>query len=65
MSPENQQIVYTVIDVLALLLPALLFGYAACGIFTAGARAVATPPWCVLWVLSCAWLALRGFGVVA
>lgn len=66
MTPSSQQIVYTVLDCLAIIPPTLLTVYAVLGIFTGRvARATATPPWCILWVASVVWLALRGFGVVA
>lgn len=64
MTPENQQTVYTVLDCLALLLTGTVAGFALVGIFVGNAHANATRFWCLVWVLSCAWLALRGFRVI-
>lgn len=65
MSPSNTQTVYTVLDVLALILPALLAATAAAGIFAGGARASGGGLLCAIFATSMTWLTLRGFGVIA
>lgn len=71
MTPENVQTVYVVIDVLAMLLPLVVFGAGIGGIFTGGASAAGTRFWCAVYAVSVAWLVLRflsvykGLGVVA
>jgi hypothetical protein len=65
MTPANQQIVYTVVDVLALVPILVIFAYLVAGVFTGVMNATLTRPWCIIGVLAVAWLAVRGFGFLA
>jgi hypothetical protein len=65
MTPENQQTVYTVLDVLAALPVLAIFLYMIGGMFTGVVNATLTRPWSFIGIFSIAWLTLRAFEVVA
>ena len=64
MSPDNVQTVLTVFDVLAVLPILWLAFYAACAIFSGGARVTAGRGGGLLFTLCVLWLAVRYASVV-